>query len=333
MALSCEEKKRLLSVDAPAADEVRKQLNDYLSRTGLTLSDFARRISYSTMSLYMFTSGRYQRIAGNDKAIRAAIRNFIELNPVGQQTGADSGKLYKTENVKLLQRYFNDAIEHSLAYYVYGGPGCQKTHVLKWLVSEITRRELPKNGKGARAFYVYCRAGIRPSDLMKRIAESAGVSGAGNVDRIIRNLRFDLRGRKTLICFDEAQHLDNHCLEIVRELFDEPPHCGLLFAGSHDLKKIFLQLELEQWRSRIHAGKALPGISDEEAREIIAGELGEQSSKKVSLLIDSARVSDLRQGKDFKYISARRLFWSLRDIKGQESKGELDTNLEGQNRH
>ena len=64
--------------------------------------------------------------------------------------------------------------------------------------------------------------------------------------------------------FDEAQHLSIACLETLRELLDQPPHCGLLFAGTHELEEIFTRqaLELEQWRSRFHAGQALPGISD-----------------------------------------------------------------------
>jgi hypothetical protein len=60
-----------------------------------------------------------------------------------------------------------------------------------------------------------------------------------------------------------------------RELLDQPPHCGLLFAGTHELEQIFTRqaLELEQWRSRFHAGQALPGISEEEAATIVHSEL------------------------------------------------------------
>jgi type II secretory pathway predicted ATPase ExeA len=135
-------------------------------------------------------------------------------------------------------------------------------------------------------------------------------------------MRFDLRGRRSLLCFDEAQHLDNQCLEIIRELFDQPPHCALLFAGSHNLKQIFQQVELEQWRSRLHAGKALPGISDEEAEQIIRGELGNQPQKKIAALIESAKVADPVQGRDFNYISARKLFWGVRDIKAALAEKE-----------
>jgi DNA transposition AAA+ family ATPase len=50
------------------------------------------------------------------------------------------------------------------------------------------------------------------------------------------------------LVFDEAQHLSIECLETLRELLDQPPHCGLLFAGTHELEAIFTRqaLELEQ---------------------------------------------------------------------------------------
>jgi hypothetical protein len=46
-----------------------------------------------------------------------------------------------------------------------------------------------------------------------------GALGLGTVDRILRNLRFDLSQRKVLLVFDEAQHLSIECLETIRESF------------------------------------------------------------------------------------------------------------------
>ena len=215
-----------------------------------------------------FLNGHYSRISSNDGSIRAAIRDFIAAHPIATPV-ISSGKLYETENVRLLRRYFYEALDHRRAYYLYGAPGTQKTYVLQHLIAELNRSEIAKNGEGRRAYYVYVRQGIRSLDLMKRVAESCGAIGLGTVDRILRNLRFDLSQRKVLLVFDEAQHLSIECLETLRELLDQPPHCGLLFAGTHELEAIFTRqaLELEQWRSRFHAGQALPGISEEEAAD------------------------------------------------------------------
>jgi hypothetical protein len=102
---------------------------------------------------------------------------------------------------------------------------------------------------------------------------------------------------------------------------DQPPHCGLLFAGTHELEKIFTRqaLELEQWRSRFHAGQALPGISEEEAASIVHAELGsELSQRKIQKLISKSRITDLRNGGQHSYVSARRLFWVIRELQAIE---------------
>ena len=234
--------------------------------------DFARRINYSREAVHQFLNGNYSRISSNDGLIRAAIRDFIAGHPIATPI-VTSGRLYETENVRLLRRYFHEALDHRRAYYLYGAPGTQKTYVLQHLIAELNRSEIGKNGEGRRAYYIYVRQGIRSLDLMKRIAESCGAIGLGTVDRILRNLRFDLSQRKVLLVFDEAQHLSIECLETIRELLDLPPHCGLLFAGTHELEDdIFTRqaLELEQWRSRFHAGQALRCISEDEAAEIVA---------------------------------------------------------------
>ena len=113
------------------------------------------------------------------------------------------------------------------------------------------------------------------------------------------------------------QHLSIECLETLRELLDQPPHCGLLFAGTHELEEIFTRqaLELEQWRSRFHAGQALPGISEQEAANIVHSELGlGLSQRKIQKLILKSRINDLRNGGQHSYVSARRLFWVIREL-------------------
>ena len=154
---------------------------------------------------------------------------------------------------------------------------------------------------------------FRPSSMVRRyifaFCSSNIVGGVGPFRRVGQ--------RKVLLVFDEAQHLSIACLETLRELLDQPPHCGLLFAGTHELEQIFTRqaLELEQWRSRFHAGQALPGISEEEAADIVHSELGlGLSPRKIQKLIAKSRITDLRNGGKYSYVSARRLFWVIREL-------------------
>src|SRR5664279_2381403 len=97
--------------------------------------------------------------------IRTAIRDFIAAHPIAAPA-VGSGKLYETENARLLRRYFYEALDHGRAYYLYGAPGTQKTYVLQHLIAELNRSEIAKNGEGRRAYYIYVRQGIHSLDLM-----------------------------------------------------------------------------------------------------------------------------------------------------------------------
>jgi type II secretory pathway predicted ATPase ExeA len=317
MALSSEQKRALLERELPSIKAVRSQLLDYMERTGLQTADMARRINYSRVSLYHFVQGRYENVARSSAQIRAAIIDFISAHPIEPVTKS-SGRMYETENVRLIRKCFYEALDGQRAYYFRGAPGSQKTFVLEHLIAELNRQEISKNGHGRRAFYVRARYGITPTQMMKRIAESAGSITAGDVDRILRNLRFDLRGRKVLFVIDEAQALDIPCLETLRELHDLPPNCGLLFAGSHELESMFNRLDMEQWKSRLRKGAELPGIQEDEAAMVIRAELGDVSDQKISELVKKCYTTDQRKGREVKYISARLLFFALQAI--QERK-------------
>lgn len=318
MALSSQQKRELLSRTLPERKEVQATLQDYLKRTGLPPQDFARRIGYSYVSMNFFLAGKYEKVAANDAPIRAAITDFIAAHPITPMSQTE-GKLHETENVRLIRKYFYEALDERCAYYFRGAPGCQKSFVLEHLVAELNRAEISKNGHGRRAYYIYCRQGIRPVDLLKRVAEASGSITLGSADRILRNLRFDFGSRKVVLAFDEAQHLDIHCLETVRELLDRPPYCGLLFAGSHQLEQTFQRLDMEQWASRLRQGTELPGISRDEAIAIVQAELSGTSETAAGRLADDCYSRDLRKGKEVRYISARTLFWSIAKIQKRRS--------------
>lgn len=311
---------------APAYDrhalEVRAALQQYLNRTGLTVEDFAGRIGYATVTLYHFLQGRYQ---GNPGKVCIAITNFIGQHPIAA-FNAIEGVLYETKNVQTLRRIFYDCLDKSRAAVVYGAPGSQKTFALKHLIAELNREELA--GGARSAYYIYCRHGINPRQLLKRVAEACGSSPRGDTDHILRNLRFEFGNRKVSIVFDEAQHLTIGCLEVIRELLDEL-HCGLLLAGSHGLIQTFRRShELEQWTSRHQAVFELPGISNDEAAHIMRSELGDVKERTLEKLIADALVPDIHRKPEAnepppKYLSARRLFFGMTAIREQRERSRV----------
>ena len=192
MAFSCAARRQLLAANSPQANEVRLELQDYLGRTGMAPPDFAHRINYSRETVYHFLSGHYSRISSNDGLIRAAIRDFIAAHPDCRLQS--SGQASST---KPRMSVYCGGI--STRHWIIGGPITstaprepRRPTYSQHLIAELNCSEIAKNGEGRRAYYVYVRQGIHSLDLMKRVAQSCGALGMGTVDRILRNLRFDL---------------------------------------------------------------------------------------------------------------------------------------------
>jgi DNA transposition AAA+ family ATPase len=329
MSLSHKQRKALLAGTADRSEPVIKRTIEYLSASGLRTLDLAARINYSRSAVDLFINRRYHKISANDSLIVAALTDYMDRNPVEPPTEV-MGKLYETENVGLIRRCFTRALNQRCAYYFRGAPGCQKTFVLEHLIAELNREEQRKAKPERRAYYVRCRPGIKPGDLMKRVALAVGVNPTGNIDRIIHNLRYHLRGLKSLLVFDEAQFLSISCLETVRELLDL--HLvGLLFAGSHQLEDTFDRLDMAQWRSRIRKGEGLPGLSLDEARTIFRAELPRGKQEAMEQMISACYETDYYRGEKRKYISARLLFLSIEEVqlRKQESQAAVPKLVKG----
>jgi DNA transposition AAA+ family ATPase len=216
-----------------------------------------------------------------------------------------------------------------VAYVIYAPPGSQKTFALQNETARFNLQELPKNGHGRRAVYVYVRQNIRPRDMMKRIAIACGCAASSSIDSMIQNLRWQFRGRRALLILDESQHLSIECMETIRELLDQPPFFSLLFAGSHNLINTFdrFSAHLEQCNSRIIAKVRLPGLERAEAEGIIARELAEYVGKMTAgearlLYTELIKQSTTRDAfeKGRTYINVRTLTNALDQVKLQAHK-------------
>jgi hypothetical protein len=255
----------------------------------------------------------------------------MDLHPIGDQSRV-LADLYDTANVHAIRDTFVQLLPKPVAYMIYAPPGSQKSFVLEHEVQRLNRDELAKDD-GKRAFYVYARQGLRPRDLMRRVATAVGCRVAGEIEPMISGVKFEFRHHRVLLVVDEAQHLSIECFETLRELLDQPPYFSLLFAGSHDLKRKFDEFSatLEQWNSRIVAKVRLPGLEKQEARGIIDREIGHllqgksarEADALASKLIASSTVRDAFEG-NRTYINVRTLTNALDRIRASAAKQESD---------
>jgi DNA transposition AAA+ family ATPase len=322
--------KLALQVTAERRDVVIADTLQYMDCTGLTTRDLAHRIGRGYSTLKSFLAGNYEQTGGNDGPICAAIAEYMAVHPVGRANKVE-GELFQTDNVRLIHQTVEKLLPRPRAFMIYAPPGSQKSFVLQHEIYGLNQRELSKNGHGRRAYYVYARLGIRPRDLVKRIAVACGSSSMGHIDRILANLREHFHGRRVLLIIDEAQHLDLDCLEVIRELLDQPPYFSLLLAGSHDLYTKFdaHSATLEQWNSRIAEKVALPGVTKDEALGIVKHKVGhllaaakdqEFARSAPADFVERATVKDVFNG-GRQYINIRTLCESLDGLLEESAGG------------
>jgi len=322
-----------LAMEANVNAKVRADVVDYLARTGMGVADFGRRIGYTSETLRKFLNDRYESVGRSASHLRTAMQSYMEQHPIQAPTRIH-GDLYETANVRAIRDTFQRLLPRPVAYMIYAPPGSQKTFVLEHEVARLNLEELPKNGHGRRAYYVYARQGIKPRDLMKRIAIACGSHAHSQIDQTLLSLRHDFGTRRVLLIIDEAQHLSHDCLETLRELLDQPPYFSLLLSGSHHLPAMFDEFsqKFEQWNSRIIAKVRLPGLQREEGRAIVRREIGSilaerkdrDQARIIDSLIDSATVKDA-YADNASYINVRTLTNALDQIKVQAEQAQTTT--------
>lgn len=289
--------------------EVAELARAYMARTGLLSVDFARHIAYSYNTFDRFLAGTY---AGKEKrskreAICKAILRFIETHPI-EAVDTFHGKLYEIGNVKVMRDAFTRLCEKPTILMVYAPPGSGKTNVALGLIPQFRATGVP-------IVRIYCRENISPRYLMQRISEKCATQVVGSIERAIRNLRFEFKGRRAALYFDEAQHLSIECLETVRELYDELGW-SLCFSGSHQLNRIFTEWagELEQLERRITDKIHVPPVTTDEAVQIVQSEIPTFDKAKARQLIERSYVQ-LREGKQ--YLSIGRVMANIEEIQKQ----------------
>ena len=313
-------RRETLAGTAERRHRVQALAKAYLVRTGIAAGDFARRINYGHSTLNLFLRDRYEHVGDNDSHICAAILDYLEKYPV--ETAEEAKKLYEIGNVKAFRDVFTRALDRPHIFMLYAPPGSGKTDVAKTLVAQHNAATAADERK-QHIFTVYCRYGIRPRDLMARVAQACGVSPAGEIERILRNIQWEYRGQRVALVFDEAQHLSVECMETVRELFDLAPKMSLIFTGSHNLDDIFRKFRgtLEQLERRVTERITLPPVTREEAANIVRSELGELLPDLDASLIQqqiemaTVEIAGKKGDRKQRYISIGRLMAAVGEIR------------------
>jgi len=304
-------KAHLQSMGLPSDAETIRRTRTFALRAGLTLAEMADLAALNPNSLRVFLSGCYDRhhaADSNTLVIRAALKQVMDRYEI-ENLPPTTGPHYDTAEYSAVRHSMWAALKQGTAFLVDGPPGTQKTYTFRRVAEEINQ------SKEGRAVYVYSRVDHSPQGFLVEACTEAGIPCRGNIDQLLRKLRYFLAGKRTLLIVDEAQHLGLNGLEVLRQLLDTPPYFGVVLGGSHDLSMRLRDWRMEQWRSRLRRTHLLKGLSAEEAGRILTAEVGQMRRDDMAASIQDATVEAVRNRKTFRYISARNLFFSIEDAR------------------
>jgi type II secretory pathway predicted ATPase ExeA len=309
MTILTKRRPHLQSLGLPSDVEMIRRTRAFVLRAGLTMLEMATISNLNPNSLRVFLSGHYDshhRTDSNTLAVRAALKQVMDLYEIENLPPSD-GPHHSTAEYEAMRRSMLAALRNGTAFLVDGPPGTQKSYTFRRVADEIN---LAKEG---RAVYIYARVDHSPASFLVEACTEAGIPNRGNIDQLIRKLRFFLGNRRTVLIVDEAQHLGVPGLEVLRQLLDQPPFFGVVLGGSHDLSLRLRDWRMEQWRSRLRRTHLLTGLTTGEAERILAAELGAMQPDDIADTIRDATVEAVRNKKTFQYISARNLFFAIQD--------------------
>ncbi len=224
-------------------------------RHPLAKPDFAKRVGTSDNTLYKLYTGKYNHPTTGDKMGPSAelVRNiakFLELEKERFTSGET--KLVITPTLKKIVTACDLARESQSIVFVVGPSHVGKTWALE-------RHYTPNNNHG-RTIYTRLQAASGLGGMIRRMAESVGVSPKSNTADLVRRIK-DAVTEDMLWIVDEV-HLLSHtyragsfhnCMEVLREIHDETRMGMVLSFTLLDQVKAASQKELQQlWRRGVH---------------------------------------------------------------------------------
>lgn len=308
------------AVANPVRESARQALHLYMARTGLGLPALAERTGFALHSLRQFSSlGRYGDGEGEHTA--AQLMAFFAANPA--PLPELPGRLYETQSTREMDRLLR-YVARGRWGTLYGPAGAQKSFLLEYRAAQAAQRE--------QTNLICLRtspAGMSPNVLLRRIGAALAAPYAQYLDGIRQAVLYKLRQRRgtVSIVLDEAQHLYSRIdtLETLRELGDVAgARVGILLAGNERVLDLFeprRHIHFEQWRSRIEQEQVrVLGPSREEGRRIVPAERPGMSGDQVEAILEGCMVADPVSKR--KYVNARRLFNTLRDLADEHGQTE-----------
>jgi DNA transposition AAA+ family ATPase len=217
----------------------------------------AQALGYSSGVVSSYKSRSYN---GNVKAFEEAVRAWLKRD--ARRIAKIEVPIVATDALESIRSAVNIAQDERDIAVIVGGSGTGKTTALRAVA-----------GENPSAILLEADSSFTKNVLVAEIARAVGVETKGGMTAVIGRIVEALRGRDTVIMIDEADHLSDAGLELVRRVVHDKAQTGVALIG---LPRLKYQLENrrndhEQLISRVGALLEVKSLSRQDAVKIIEG--------------------------------------------------------------
>lgn len=213
---------RPVEVPRYEGEEAQQRLRDWMTRTGMTQAQVAKRIGMSPGALNQWLKGTYP---GDGEGIKEKVCSLLAVEAAREETSLAQDFVMTSLAAEILAVCRFAHVYRDIAV-VYGDAGMGKTVALKRY-----------RGEHRDAVYVRCDPSCRsPQATLGLLASALGrrPKWGGSLRAMIESLVGYLDGSGRLLMFDEANFLSLRSLEVLRALHDEA-EVGLVLCGNHEV--------------------------------------------------------------------------------------------------
>jgi DNA transposition AAA+ family ATPase len=264
---------------------LREQTREYMKAQHLSRQQMAELIDVRCYSLAKYL----ENFPGCSKeSVEAALRAyFLKLDRV--EARARRPEFIPTLTANLILEKLREADERGALALLYGPPGIGKTFAIEEFVDRV---EKPNNPEKPEVLPVTAHSASTPKSLLAALCLQVGIPHQATASTLAESLVRKLwtghpstaaqggepKSNRYLIIVDEANHLNIEAMELLRYVYDLG-RLGVVLVGTLRLYEIFADGsrpagELEQLWSRVRICELLPGLMEQEARQIIQQALG-----------------------------------------------------------
>lgn len=202
-------------------NDLRQQLMDHISETGISQSAISRSIGYSPSTISQYLDNIYK---GDVKAVEKEIEQYLSLEQERKAQPLLKVPFVDISAAKIIYDNARTAHREGEITVITGEPGLGKTFGL-----EYYRGKYPKKVALITAYKGYTARTL----ISKLHKEFFGGDGSGSKTDLIEDL-CSIGGTNRCIIIDQAEYLNLTALETIRYIYDVT-ECGLVLAGTHRL--------------------------------------------------------------------------------------------------